>query len=325
MNEAAPRFRMIGIGRKRVTRRRAIATGTIRVGAKVFDLIRDKALPKGDVMALAEVAGITGAKRTPDLLLMCHPLELDQVSVHMALEAPDTVRVYCQVTAHAKTGVEMEAIMGVQTALATIWDLSKGTEPNLTIGDIKLLTKEGGKSGLWTNPDGIPHWLESQLPDTLVLQDITAAVIVASDRAAKGEYEDTSGRTLQAFLTVSGAKVGSPTIVKDDRATIETAIRESKAQLVIVSGGTGAGPRDVTPDVVASICDYMLDGIGEMLRAESANYTDMAWLSRMGAGVCGGKLIIALPGSTKAVEQCWRILLPILPHALAIAQGDNHE
>lgn len=325
MNEAAPRFRMIDVGRKRVTRRRAIATGTIKVGAKVFDLIRDKALPKGDVIALAEVAGITGAKKTPDLLLMCHPLELEQVSIHTAMEAPDTVRVYCQVTAHAKTGVEMEAIMAVQAALATIWDLSKGTEPNLTIGEVKLLTKEGGKSGLWTNPDGIPSWLESQLPETQTLDGVKAAVIVASDRAAKGEYEDTSGRTLQAFLTVSGAKVGSPVIVEDDHMAIETAIRDSDAQLVIISGGTGAGPRDVTPDVVAAICDHMLDGIGEMLRAESAYYTDMAWLSRMGAGVCGDKLVIALPGSTKAVEQCWRILLPILPHALSIANGGKHD
>lgn len=325
MTEAAPRFRMIDVGRKRVTRRRAIATGTITVGEKVFDLIRDKALPKGDVLALAEVAGITGAKKTPDLLLMCHPLPLDQVAIHTALEAPDTVRVYCQANAHAKTGVEMEAIMGVQAALATIWDLAKGTEPNLTIGDIRLLVKEGGKTGLWTNPDGIPEWLAAQLPDAQMLKDVEAAILTVSDRAANGDYEDVSGHTLRELLEQDGATVSTQRVVEDDKMAIETAIRETHARLLVISGGTGAGPRDVTPDVVAAICDRMLEGIGETLRAESAFLTDMAWLSRMTAGIRGDTLIIALPGSPKAVRECWDILRPLLPHALKITQGGGHD
>lgn len=325
MNEAAPRFRMIDVGRKRVTRRRAIATGTITVGEKVFELIRDKALPKGDVLSLAEVAGITGAKKTSELLLMCHPLPLDQVAIHTALEAPDTIRVYCQATAHAKTGVEMEAIMGVQAALATIWDLAKGTEPNLTIGDVRLLVKEGGKSGIWTNPDGIPNWLEAQLPPLTTLDGLHAAVIVASDRAASGEYSDKSGLALLDVLRKEGARVQDPIIVEDDRMALETAIGSAKADIILISGGTGASPRDVTPDVVTAICDRVLDGIGETLRAESAHFTDMAWLSRMVAGIRGETLIIALPGSPKAVRECWDILRPLLSHAVKMAKGGNHE
>ena len=129
--EQEPQFRMIDVGRKRVTRRRAIAVGSILVGPVAFQKIRDKTLPKGDVLSLAEVAGITGAKKTPDLLPMCHTLPLDQVTIHTVLREPDAVDVYCQAVAHAKTGVEMEAIMGVQAALSTIWDL-EGAVPQLS-------------------------------------------------------------------------------------------------------------------------------------------------------------------------------------------------
>lgn len=317
-------FRMIDVGRKRVTRRRAIATGTITVGAHVFGLIRDRALPKGDALALAEAAGIVGAKRTPDLLLMCHPLPLDQVLVHTELEAPDTVRVFCQAAAQARTGVEMEAIMGVQAALATIWDLSKGTEPDLTIGGVRLLLKEGGKGGRWLSPDGVPAWITEQLTAASSLEGIDALVVVASDRAARGEAEDRSGPRIAALLEEVGASVRGPQVVADDRAAIEAVLVASSARLVIVSGGTGAGPRDVTPEAVRAVADRILDGLGELVRIESAQLTDKAWLSRTLVAVRGEQVIVALPGSPKAVQECWEILGPHLPHLLHVAQGGAH-
>jgi cyclic pyranopterin phosphate synthase len=201
-----PQFRMIDVGRKRITRRRAIAVGTITVGTVAFEKIKNKTLPKGDVLALAEIAGITGAKKTPDLVPMCHTLPLDQVSIHCVPEAPDIVHIYCQVAAHAKTGVEMEAIMGVQAALATIWDLVKGTEPNLIIGHVRLLVKEGGKSGLWINPDGIPDWLAEQIPPKRTMEGIKTAVLVMSDRASTGIYEDQSGVLLSQLLENEGGQ-----------------------------------------------------------------------------------------------------------------------
>lgn len=327
--ESEPAFRMIDVGRKRVTRRRAIAAGTITVGPVAFRKIKEKALPKGDVLALAEIAGITGAKKTPDLIPMCHTLPLDQVTIHCVLREPDAVDVYCQVTAHAKTGVEMEAIMGTQAALATIWDLVKGTEPNLLIGDIKLLVKEGGKSGLWINPDGIPDWLEAQLPPQNTLQGIKAALLVMSDRASKGEYEDKSGVLLKELLEQAGAQLTGYDVIPDQPETIAEHIRklcdEEKPDLLLASGGTGPGPRDVTPEVVEDLCDRMLDGLGEVLRRESAAFTDTAWLSRMTAGMRGGTLIIALPGSPKAVKECWEIVAPFLGDALQKIAGQGHK
>jgi molybdenum cofactor biosynthesis protein MoaC len=325
--EAEPAFRMIDVGRKRVTRRRAIAAGTITVGPAAFGRIREKSLPKGDVLALAEIAGIMGAKRTPDLIPMCHTLPLDQVEIHCAPQAPDAVIVYAQVVTHAKTGVEMEALVAVQTALATIWDLVKGTEPNLTIGNVRLLVKEGGKSGLWVNPDGIPRWLEAQLPPRRTLEGIKSAILVMSDRASAGVYEDKSGALLKEFLEREGADITGYKIVPDDAGAIAAVLRDMhgahRPRLIVASGGTGPGLRDVTPDALDAVCDRVLEGFGEVLRRESAVFTETAWLSRMRAGMLGETLVVALPGSPKAVTECWEILRPFLARALKMIEGQG--
>ena len=167
-----PDFKMIDVGRKRPTRRRAIAVGTIYMSAEAFERVKTGTLPKGDVLALAEAAGIAGAKKTPDMIPMCHTLPLDQVTIHCALNNQNhSVNVYCQAAAFAKTGVEMEALAGVNNALLTIWDLTKGVDPDLRIDGVKLLVKTGGKSGVWTNPNGIPDWLVAQLPDEQSLKE----------------------------------------------------------------------------------------------------------------------------------------------------------
>lgn len=325
---AEPAFRMIDVGRKRVTRRRAVAEGTITVGAEAFEKIRDKSLPKGDVLALAEVAGILGAKKTPDLIPMCHTLPLDQVSIHCILRAPDAVTVYCQAAAHAKTGVEMEAVMGVQAALATIWDLVKGTEPNLTIGNVRLLVKEGGKQGLWINPDGIPEWLADQLPAAAPLQGIRAAIAVISDRAAKGTYEDKTGPALRDILEEAGAIITGVSLVPDDREAIALCLKNlagDRPHIIFTAGGTGLSKRDVTPEVLQEICDRLIPGFGEVLRQDGAQVTDMSWLSRSTAGLLGGTLVIALPGSPKAVREGLEALLSLLPHAISIIGGGSHD
>tara|TARA_R110001592_G_scaffold16881_1_gene71356 strand:- start:29403 stop:30428 length:1026 start_codon:yes stop_codon:yes gene_type:complete len=316
-----PHFKMIDVGRKRPTRRRAVAAGKIYMGAEAFDRIKTSTLPKGDVLALAEAAGITGAKKTPDMLPMCHTLPLDQVTIHCALDDTNhSVIVYCQAAAYAKTGVEMEALAGVHNALLTIWDLTKGVDPNLTIGDISLLLKTGGKSGVWVNPNGIPDWLASQLDDEKVLKDKTAAFVVMSDRASKGEYEDKTGPVLEEVLISAGAKLVNHIIIPDDQDTIAATIKsicsEHSPDILIASGGTGPGPRDVTPDVLQKISDRMLEGLGNHLRNESMHYTDTAWLSRMTAGMVGSTLVIAFPGSPKAVKECWNIIAPFIGDAL---------
>jgi len=154
-------FNMVDVSAKKETYRRALASGKIYVGKEVFNLIKNKEMPKGDPITLAEVSAVLGVKKTSELIPLCHPLPIDHTATKIIMNNKDSsLEVYCVVSAYAKTGVEMEAIMGVNAALITIYDLSKIVNPHLEIDNVKLLIKEGGKSGLWKNPDGLPEFLE---------------------------------------------------------------------------------------------------------------------------------------------------------------------
>ena len=157
-------FNMIDISSKKETFRRALASGKIYVGKEVFNLIKNKDMPKGDPITLAEVSAVLGVKKTSELIPLCHPLPIDHTATKIVMhEDESSLEVFCVASAVAKTGVEMEAIMGVNAALITIYDLSKIVNPHLRIDNIRLLIKEGGKSGLWTNPDGLPDFLKDIL------------------------------------------------------------------------------------------------------------------------------------------------------------------
>ncbi len=154
-------FNMVDVSSKKKTFRRALASGKVYVGKEVFNLIKNKKMPKGDPISLAEVSAVLGVKKTSELIPLCHPLPIDHVATKIMMNEIDhSIEVYCVVSAIAKTGVEMEAIMGVNAALITIYDLSKIVNPHLKIDNVKLLIKEGGKSGLWINPDGLPSFLK---------------------------------------------------------------------------------------------------------------------------------------------------------------------
>ena len=154
-------FNMVDVSSKKETFRRALASGKIFVGEEVFNLIKNKKMPKGDPLTLAEVASVLGVKKTSELIPLCHPLPIDHTATKIVMNEDDnSIEVFCVVSTYSKTGVEMEAIMGVNAALITIYDLSKIVNANLKIDNIRLLIKEGGKSGLWKNPDGIPNFLK---------------------------------------------------------------------------------------------------------------------------------------------------------------------
>ena len=154
-------FNMVNVSTKKVTFRRALASGKIYVGKDVFKLIKNKEMPKGDPVSLAEVSAVLGVKKTSELIPLCHPLPIDHTATKIIMHDEDSsLEVFCIVSAYAKTGVEMEAIMGVNAALITIYDLSKIVNPHLKIDNVKLLIKEGGKNGLWKKPDGLPEFLK---------------------------------------------------------------------------------------------------------------------------------------------------------------------
>lgn len=152
----APAPRMADVAAKPVTRRRALATGRICLGPAAYEALAAGTLPKGDPLPLAAFAAIQGAKQTPFLIPLCHPISLNRVLVEHALR-PDgfALDVYCLAEIAERTGVEMEALTGVSLALLTVWDLAKPIEPALRIEAVRLLYKSGGKGGTWRHPEGL--------------------------------------------------------------------------------------------------------------------------------------------------------------------------
>jgi cyclic pyranopterin phosphate synthase len=139
---------MVDVGDKAVTSRRAVATGHIAVAADALAAIRDGAAKKGDVLAVARVAGIMAAKRTAELIPLCHPLPLTRVTLDLVLDDTGITATALAAT-DGKTGVEMEALTAISVALLTIYDMAKAMDRGMTITGIRLLEKAGGKSGDW--------------------------------------------------------------------------------------------------------------------------------------------------------------------------------
>ncbi|MGZ3196636.1 MAG: cyclic pyranopterin monophosphate synthase MoaC [Croceibacterium sp.] len=144
--------RMVDVGGKPETARSATATGRIRMSPEALIAVREGSGPKGDVLAAARIAGIMAAKKTAELIPLCHPLALDTVSVDFVFET-EAVRVTAVASLTGKTGVEMEAITTASIALLTIYDMAKALDKGMVIEDVRLLEKTGGKSGAWRAPE----------------------------------------------------------------------------------------------------------------------------------------------------------------------------
>lgn len=146
--DASGAARMVDVGHKQPTAREAVATGRIAMSAEAAAAIRNGAVKKGDVLAVARVAGIMAAKRTSDLVPLCHPLPLTRVTLDLAVDDA-AVTATAAVATDGKTGVEMEALTAVSVALLTVYDMAKAIDKGMTIQGIRLLEKRGGKSGDW--------------------------------------------------------------------------------------------------------------------------------------------------------------------------------
>ncbi len=315
------RFQMIDISGKVESKRKAIAVGSIRLGEKTLSMVRERSSPKGDILAMAEVAGVLGAKNASSLLPLCHPLLLDAIQVNFEIQS-DQVKVFCEVRCTGKTGVEMEALAGVNAALLTIYDLAKAVDPVIEITNIYLQKKEGGKSGVWVHPR------EPQSAQQIQKQEYSFAVITLSDRASLGVYEDKSGPLLRDYFSACLTTELEYRILPDDGDSLRSAIEnlvEKRCSLIALTGGTGIGPRDRTPDILKSLSAKELPGFGEAQRIFGAQFTRSAWLSRASAFVVGQSLVVLFPGSPKAVQQGLHAIGELIPHALGTLKGDGHD
>lgn len=143
--------RMVDVSGKPASVRQAVAAGRVRTTTEVVDLLRTGQLPKGDALAVARLAGIMGAKRTPDLVPLCHPIALHSVTVDLAL-ADDVVEITATTRTADRTGVEMEALTAVSAAGLALVDMVKAVDPAASIEQVRVLRKEGGKTGEWVRP-----------------------------------------------------------------------------------------------------------------------------------------------------------------------------
>lgn len=318
-------YKMIDVGKKYVSHRRACVCGSIYVGKEVFYLIKNKCVEKGDPLLLAEIAGINAAKNTSNLILLCHQINIENVFLNLVMDDKNyIINVYCIVYAHAKTGVEMEAMCGVSVALLTIYDLTKKFNPFIFIKDIKLLFKDGGENGLVLGSvNNIPIHLRKFFLDTgLFFEGMSVVLITVSDRASFGCYKNISGQVLFDFFSVRKTIILDSIVVPDDknilRSVLKSIVNKYSPNLILTSGGTGLSDRDITGDVLFSLCDKFVPGIGEMLRSGGSVYSSVSWLSCSIAGIYKKSLIISLPGNPSAVCESLNMLQNILLHAVRV-------
>ena len=151
--DASGASRMVDVGGKAETSRTAVASAVVRMAPATLALIRDKGMSKGDVLEVARIAGIMGAKRTADLIPLCHPLPLTSVEIAFEFTSESTLRIKATAKVFARTGVEMEALTAVSVAALTVYDMAKAVDRGMTVEQIRLESKAGGKSGDFTHPD----------------------------------------------------------------------------------------------------------------------------------------------------------------------------
>jgi cyclic pyranopterin monophosphate synthase len=314
-DEGAPR--MVDVGDKPVTARRAVARSVVGMRPDVLATILDAGGTKGDVLVTARLAGIGAAKRTSDLIPLCHPLPLDRVDVELTPDrAGGSIEIRAEVRVTARTGCEMEALTAASVAALTVYDMSKALQRDIVIERVELLEKSGGRSGDYARDEPV------------ATAEHEAVVVTCSNRSATGERDDTSGPALVEHLRLAGFDVAPEAlVVADDEAAIAgllARLADAGHRLILTTGGTGLTPTDVTPAATRRVIEREAPGLAELMRSAGMASTPMAALSRGVVGTRGSTLIANLPGSPKGATESLEALLPVIRHALDQLAGGDH-
>ena len=300
--------KMVDVTDKVSTARMARAKGKVSMKPETISAIQDDALPKGNVLTTAKIAGIQTAKKAAEMIPMCHQLNLSFVDVEFEL-ATDSIFIRSTVKTKEATGVEMEALSAVSGAALTIYDMCKALDKSMEISEIKLVKKTGGK---------LDHASEYRP---------RVGVITLSDGVAAGKSEDKSGVILRSGFKDVGCDVPNQIVFEDGSDQLVPTIHEwidSGIELILTTGGTGLGPRDLTIQTVNQIFNSKLSGIEQALHAYGRGKVKTAMLSRLTAGIVNGAIVICLPGSPGAAKDALHVLIPTIFHSFHMMKGEKH-
>ncbi len=295
---------------KNETLRTAIALSTVRCSSHSIEAIQKGSIPKGDPRPYAKAACFLAVKKTPDLIPHCHPLLIESVDVDFEIKE-NQIQIEVQVSSAAKTGMEMEALTGASVAALTIYDILKPIDDDIEITSIKLLEKRGGKSDF-----------KESLP-----KGFKAAVIVTSDSASQKKSEDKSGKAIIDSLKNFEITDVEHLILPDEKETIKEKIENfcnKGYHMVITTGGTGVGPRDVTVEATLEVINKEVPGIAEAIKSYGQKRTPYSMLSRGVTGLKGKTVIINLPGSTKGALDGMQAIFPAILHIYEMMEGKGH-
>ena len=303
---------MVDITAKGLTLRIATAQAIVRVGSEeTIAAIKDDRVPKGNVLAMAKAAGLLGVKKTPDLLPDCHPLPIESTVIDYEISDLE-LKILVTVKTIYKTGVEVEAMHGASVVALTIYDMLKPIDKQVSIHEIKLLEKFGGKS---THRKRISR-------------KVRATVVVCSDSIAAGDKTDKAGKAIVTELEGHGLDDIDYTVIPDEAEEIKRVLQlamDAGSRLIIYTGGTGLSPRDITPETLVPLLDRRIPGMEEAIRSYGQQRTPYAMLSRSVVGTIGNTVVMALPGSTKGAQESMQAVFPAALHLFNVMGGERHD
>ncbi|MBJ9371719.1 bifunctional molybdenum cofactor biosynthesis protein MoaC/MoaB [Acinetobacter bereziniae] len=302
---------MKNVGMKAESYRTAVATAILHAPSHCIELLRNGNTEKGDALKTARIAGILAAKRTDELIPLCHPLPIYRADVEYELNETHVV-IMATVETIGPTGVEMEALTAVSLAGLTLYDMLKPhCEPeDLCLDQCKLQKKKGGKS----------HF-------TRVLKEsLTASIIVLSDTVASGKKPDTAGQNVLEILEQANFVGIDYQVIPDSPEQLLALIEQQKNQypLILTVGGTGLGPKDLTVETIQPLLEREIPGLMEASRSFGQRRTPYAALSRGVAGYIEKSLVITLPGSRQGAQESLIAILPALVHLFDVQKNIPH-
>jgi molybdenum cofactor biosynthesis protein MoaC len=303
---------LVNITHKSNSLRKAIASAVVTVSKQeTIDAVKNKTVPKGDVFEFSRAAGLLAIKKTSDVIPDCHPLPVEFAAISHRIEGLQII-ITAEVHTIYKTGVEVEAMHGAAITALTIYDMLKPLDKGVTISNIQLEEKKGGKSDIkYLYPDSV-----------------SCAVITCSNSVVKGVKPDLSGDIITEKLSKHRLSVSVREAIPDDFDAIQEKIKQlvtKGIQLIIFTGGTGLSPADVTPDAIKPLIEREIPGLMEAARNYGQQRTPYAMLSRGVAGFISGSLVITFPGSPKGVEESMDALFPYVLHVFKVREGVRHD